>query len=321
MDRGIAEVTHRWDSSRRRRSPFVSVVIPTHDRDQLLRRALRSVLAQEYGGDVEVLVVFDGRPPDQSLRSDQPGRTVRVLSNDRTPGLAGSRNTGILAATGDLVGFCDDDDRWDPGKLTAQADELMRNPGGEFVTTAMTVECQGRRSVRLAGRDSVDHAALVRSRMAMLHSSSFLIVRRALLDDIGLVDETLPRSMAEDWDLLLRASRRRAIRHVDRPLVIVTWGDTSYFADRWQDRNDARLWLLEHHPDIAADARGSALTYGKLAFGCAALGQRGEAIRWAGRSIRARWREPRSYLAIAVASGVLPWRLVVRTLNRHGHGI
>ena len=37
----------------------------------------------------------------------------------------------------------------------------------------------------------------------MLHSSSFLVWREALVDEIGLVDESLPQSMAEDWELLL----------------------------------------------------------------------------------------------------------------------
>ncbi len=205
-------------------SPSVCVVIPTHNRPELVRRAVDSVLAQGYDGPIDVLVVFDRAQPDLALERNLADRTVRVMANDRTPGLAGSRNTGILAATSTLVAFCDDDDVWLPGKLLAQVDALEAETGAEFVTTAMTVDYRGERSVRRAGRDRVDHASLIRSRMAMLHSSSFLADRVALVDGIGLVDETLPRSMAEDWDLLLRASARRPIVHVDEPLVDVTWG-------------------------------------------------------------------------------------------------
>jgi glycosyltransferase involved in cell wall biosynthesis len=302
---------------------LVSVVIPTRDRPVLLRRAVESVLAQDVvrSGDVavEVVVVFDGTEPDHALPVEHP--TVRTMTNARTPGLAGSRNTGILAARGELVAFCDDDDEWEPAKLGAQLEALAADPTTEMVTTAMVVDFRGRLSVRRAGRDTVDHAALLRSRMAMLHSSSFLIRREALLDGIGLVDETLPRSMAEDWDLLLRAARRHPIRHVDEPLVRVTWGGSSYFADQWQDRNDARLWLLHHHPEMARDRRGAALTYGKLAFGCAALRRRGEGWRWIGRALRTDWREPRAYLAAAVLLRLVRWQAVVAVLNRRGHGI
>ena len=45
----------------------------------------------------------------------------------------------------------------------------------------------------------------------MVHSSTYLVWRGALLDGIGLVDETIPGSQNEDWDLALRAARRHPI--------------------------------------------------------------------------------------------------------------
>ena len=298
----------------------ISVLVPTHNRPELVRRALQSVLEQDYRGTLDVLVVFDGVEPDLSLEHTSAGRSVKVLANERTPGLAGSRNTGILAATSSLIAFCDDDDLWLPEKLTTQVAALEAVPGAEFVTTAMTVDFRGERSVRRAGRDTVDHAAFLRSRMAMLHSSSFLIEREALLNGIGLVDETLPRSMAEDWDLLIRAAARRPIVHVDEPLVDVTWGGTSYFAEQWEDRNAAHLWMLEHYPEIERDRVGASLLYGKLAFGNAALGHRRESVRWASRAVRVRPLEPRAWLALLVCSGV-SWQRISEALNRRGHGI
>ena len=298
----------------------ISVLVPTHNRPELVRRALRSVLEQDYRGTLEVLVIFDGVEPDLSLEETSPGRSVKVLVNERTPGLAGGRNTGILAATSSLIAFCDDDDVWLPEKLTTQMAALEAEPGAEFVTTAMTVDFRGERTVRRAGRDTVNHAAFVRSRMAMLHSSSFLIEREALLNGIGLVDETLPRSMAEDWDLLIRAAARRPVLHVDEPLVDVTWGATSYFAEQLDDRNAAHLWMLEHYPEIGRDRVGASLIYGKLAFGSAALGHRRESVRWAGRAFRVRPLEPRAWLALLVCSGV-SWQRISEALNRRGHGI
>src|SRR6476469_3177079 len=96
--------------------PSVGVVIPTRDRPEELRRALTAVLAQDYPGHIEVVIVFDGSERDDSLESSN----VRTLDNSRSPGLAGARNSGILSLDTDLVAFCDDDDEWLPGKLEAQ---------------------------------------------------------------------------------------------------------------------------------------------------------------------------------------------------------
>lgn len=301
--------------------PSVTVVVPTHNRPELVRRALASVVAQDYPGRLETLVVFDRAEPDLSLASDDPDRPIQVTVNNRTPGLAGARNTGILSAESDLVAFLDDDDHWERDKLSRQVRAFAAEPGAEFATTAMTIDYEDRSIPRTAGRSRVTHQMLLRSRLAMLHSSSFLADRQALINGIGLVDETIPKSMAEDWDLLLRAAQRRSIVHLDEPLIRVQWGPTSYFADQWQTRNDARLWMLEHHPDLGRDPKAAGLTFGKLAYGSAMLGRRREAVRWAGKAVRADWKQPRTVLALLVAARLLPGQWVVDQLNRRGRGI
>jgi len=301
--------------------PSVSVVLPTYQRPGPMREALASVLRQDYPGELEVLVVFDHTAPDPSLEQSGPRHRVRVLTNLRKQGLAGNRNTGILAATSDLVAFLDDDDTWLPGKLTRQVSALLAEPTAQFATTAMQVDYQGTLNERLAGTARVQHRDLLRSRMAMLHSSSFLVWRRALVDEIGLVDESLPKSMAEDWDLLLRASRQRPIVHVDEPLVRITWGSSSYFSGQWEVRNAAQHWLLENYPAITEDRLASGRAYGSLAFGYAAQGERRAAASWAGRAIRANWREPRSYLALLVSARIVRWQWLVRRLNARGRGL
>lgn len=301
-------------------SAAVGVVLATHNRPQLMRQALGSILGQDYAGAIHVVLVFDGTEPETELARGVGLRTVTVTTNNRHRGLAGARNTGVLALDTEWVAFCDDDDTWLPDKLSKQVQRLRESPDASFVTTAMAVIYDGRVTMRLAGKDSIRVQDLARSRMAMLHSSSFLFRRSVMVDGFGLVDETLPRSMAEDWDLLLRAARYHTIAHVDEPLVQVLWGQTSYFNAAWRDKNEAHAWMLEHHPEVAQDRVGAGLMFGKLAFGHAALGDRRQALAYARRSVRANWREPRALLAALVVLGV-PGRWVQGALNRRGHGI
>ena len=308
------------DSAAAQQWPSVTVVIPTHDRPALLRETLRSVAEQGYPGQLDTLVVFDRAEPDEGLSAEFPGLRVTAVRNNRSPGLAGSRNTGILSSQADLVAFCDDDDQWLPGKLEAQISALQREPAAELVSTSIVVRFQEKDSVRLAGTDRVELGHLLRSRMAMLHSSTLLFRREALIDGIGLIDEGIPGGMSEDWDILLRAARRRPIVHVDRPLVRVLWGSSSFFTQRWDLKLSSHEWMLSHHPGILEDRVGAGRVLGQMAFAEAAMGRRRAALRRAGTALRRNWREPRAFLAGLVATGVPP-AAVLSVLHRYGRGV
>jgi glycosyltransferase involved in cell wall biosynthesis len=297
--------------------PSVGVVLPTRNRPEQLRAALAAVLAQDYPGELRAIIVHDRSEPDQSLA----GAAVQVVRNSRTPGLAGARNTGVLALATELVAFCDDDDQWLPGKLRSQVEALAARPEAEFASCGIIVEYAGHSSPRLAGRDEVTHQDLLRSRMAMVHSSTFVARRAALIHDIGLIDEAIPGSHNEDWDLVLRVTRRHPIVYVDRPLARIAWGDGSHFSRQWETKAEALKWMLDHHPDIAGCRAGAAMVYGQLAFAYACLGRRSDAWRWMGKALRSNWHERRVPFALAVAAGLVPGETVLRKLHARGHGI
>lgn len=188
--------------------PSVTVVVPTRDRPQLLRASVKAIVDQEYPGAIEVIVVYDQSQPDMSLDRGDDRRRVRVITNTRSPGLAGARNTGILAATGNLVAFCDDDDEWLPGKLMAQVDALRSNPDAEFAGCGIRITYEDRQVDRTLDMRRVPLEALLRDRLAELHASTFLMRRDAVVNGFGLVNEEIPGSYAEDYEFLLRAARR-----------------------------------------------------------------------------------------------------------------
>ncbi len=303
-------------------SPSVSVVVPTRNRPELLARAVRSIVEQDHLGPIECIVVFDGEDQVAPAVAAGAGRSIRVMTNERTPGLAGTRNTGILAATGELVAFCDDDDEWVASKVRRQVEVLEATPDADVVVTGMAVVRDGRVVPRIPASRRIEHADLLRSRLQAVHPSSILVRRATLVDGpIGLVDEAIPGSYGEDYEWLLRASAVGPIAVVPEPLVRVHWHRSSYFADRWATIVEAIGYLLEKHPDLRTDRTGLARLYGRLAFASAAAGRRSDARRWARRTIALDPRERRAYLALAVSTGLVPADAVMRLANRTGRGI
>lgn len=106
---------------------LVSVIIPSFQQPQFLSRAIESALEQDYS-DVEVLVV-DDNSLDSSLAvavdAMQRDPRVRVLARRVNGGLGRARNSGLMAARGDLVTFLDSDDYLLPGSISKRVEVWM----------------------------------------------------------------------------------------------------------------------------------------------------------------------------------------------------
>jgi glycosyltransferase involved in cell wall biosynthesis len=295
-------------------------VIATHDRPQLLAQAVRAVRAQDHPGRVQCVVVFDQAEPDPALADDDPHRPVTVVANGRTPGLAGARNAGAQAASGELLAFCDDDDQWLPAKLRLQVARLAET-GADVVVSGIHVSYGDKTITRVPRAEDVTHAELLRRRVMEAHPSTVVVRRTAFLDKIGLVDEEIPGSYAEDYDWMLRAAEAGPIAVVPEPLVTVLWGRTSHFNRKWHTISDALQYLLRKHPGFADDPRGLARVQGQIAFAYAAAGERPAARSWALRTLRNSWRERRAYLALLVSLRLLSADRVLRLAHAAGRGI
>jgi glycosyltransferase involved in cell wall biosynthesis len=301
--------------------PPVSVVVPTRDRPHLLGRAVRNILDQRYPGHVECIVVFDQTEPDLPSIETPVGRSMRVATNERAPGLAGARNTGALLAESEFVAFCDDDDDWLPDKLRLQVAALRANPTRAVATCGLYVRYEDRTIRRLPPTPEITFRQLLRSRVMEVHPSTILVRRSELLRSIGLVDEAIPGSYAEDYEWLLRAARHTPVIAVSRPLVTIHWHRSSWFEKRWGTIADALTYLLEKHPDLTYERHGYARICGQIAFAHAASGGGPEVRKWTARAIAANWREPRSYLALAVWVGLIRADTLLRMAHTRGRGI
>ncbi|MCW2769457.1 MAG: glycosyl transferase [Aeromicrobium sp.] len=300
--------------------PAVTAVVPTHRRPELMARAVESILAQTYAGAIEVVVVFDACDPVlPSVRLDE-GRTLRAVVNHRVRGLAGARNTGILAAQHDFIAFLDDDDHWKPGKVEAQMAVFEAHPEVGLVGTAMEVD-DGRTTHERLVPAVVTHADLVRDRIAGLHSSSFVFRRDVLVDAVGMIDEDLPGSYGEDYDVLLTTARLAPIRLVNEPLVSVRWSGQSFFYGRWEQYADGLVYLLDKHPELRRDPAALARIGSQIGFALAAAGRHRESRSWLRRSLREERLNPRAWLGLLISYRLLSADVVARVANLAGKGI
>ena len=103
--------------------PFVSVVVPTHNRAPILREALEALWKQTYPVDrYEVIIIDDGSKDETPEVIDEVVRQApcRVVTQRTTGvGAAAARNLGTRLATGSIVAHTDDDCRVPPGWLEA----------------------------------------------------------------------------------------------------------------------------------------------------------------------------------------------------------
>jgi glycosyltransferase involved in cell wall biosynthesis len=311
---------HPGDPGLASRPPGVTTVIPTHRRPERMREAVSSVVQQSYAGDIEIIVVFDACDvslPDVDLPAS---RELRGVANDRVRGLAGARNSGILAAKHDFVAFLDDDDVWLPGKLEAQMPLFEHHPEAGLVGTAMRVDDGRSTHDRLAPGTVVTHGDLVHDRIAGLHSSSF-VFRRDVLDRVGMIDERLPGAHGEDYDVLLTVSRLAPVRLVNRPLIVVRWSGESYFYGHWGPYAEGHTYLLDKHPDLRADDYAYSRISSQIGFALAADGRGRPARTWLRRSLRLQPLNVRAWLGVLISYRLLSARLVARVANLVGKGI
>ena len=299
----------------------VTTIIATRNRPDLLRRALRSIGEQTDPGVSEVIVVFDQSEPDASLVEEFASLPVRVITNERAPGLAGARNTGILASTGNWIALCDDDDAWRPEKLAHQHEEIERRPELDFVVGSVTIAYGDRRINRRAGMASITFDDLLRDRIMEAHPSTYLVRRGAIDDYLGLVDEEIPGSYAEDYDWLLRAARVKPIGVAEKAVALIQWHKQSYFGNKFGMIDEALAYLLEKTPEFDRERRGKARILGQRAFAQAAMGRRREAFSTARQTLRLDWREPRAYMSLAVNTRLVGAERLVKMANSVGRGI
>jgi glycosyltransferase involved in cell wall biosynthesis len=214
-------------------NPAVAVITRTKDRAALLDRAVGSVLAQSMDR-LHLVIVNDGGDPAPvdavvAAHADRAGGRISVLHRAVSGGMESASNAGIGATRSDWIALLDDDDRWDPHFLerTMAAAEHVGAAGAVADATVVLerLVAGAPETVATFPFDPTPGAWMTRRPPTDLYRligwNQFppcaFVYRRAVIDEIGGYDESLP--VLGDWEFNLRFFARHPVVHVAEPLA------------------------------------------------------------------------------------------------------
>ena len=231
-------------------TPQVSVILPVHNRADVLPRAIGSVLEQELR-DFDLLVIDDGSTDNSAdvARSFDDDR-IRVLRLDRNRGGNVARNEGIRAAQAPLIAFLDSDDRYLPNKLAWVVSEFERRPDLDLLVDSF-IKVQPPRASKseVARRNPViEDRTLFRTALftrLLWKATPAITVKREAALEAGLFDESLRR--LQDFDFLIRVSEFANCAATDQVLWLKYWDANAISAQ--DNMIAANVELVRRHPE------------------------------------------------------------------------
>lgn len=230
---------------------LVSVILPTRNRPQWLRRALASVLAQRWR-PLEVLVVNDGGcDVSEVIAALDTERIVTSVRLHERRERSAARNAALALARGEYVAYLDDDDWWDEEHLDTLVRAIESSGAALVYSDARRIhEVSCGEGYVPVDMDQPFHHDFDHER---LHGGNYIPIccvlhRRDCLEVIGGFDETLDTH--EDWELWLRIAARWPLRRVPRLTAYYSWrtDGSSTSSARQSDFVRTTVAVYDRHP-------------------------------------------------------------------------
>ena len=227
------------------RKPLVSIITPSYNQGRFIRATIQSVLAQDYP-ELEY-IVMDGGSADEtrSVVKDYASRLTFVSEKDR--GQSHAINKGFRLARGSILFWLNSDDVILPGAVRSAVDEFARSPAtGAVYGQGYLMDKEGAVTSPFSATGPFNLWKLVYLSDYILQQT--LYVRRAVLDDIGYLDENLHYTM--DWDLLIRIGMRYPLSYIPRPMGCLREYPEAKSAAGGRPRICEMRKMLRHHTGL-----------------------------------------------------------------------
>ena len=193
--------------------PRVSIVTPSFNQGAFIEETIRSVLLQDYP-NLEYFIV-DGGSTDSTLqviKTYEPWIDYWVSERDR--GQTHALNKGFARATGDIVAWLNSDDTYEPHGIRTIVRHMLTTESVVAYGNCNLIDEIGVRT-GVVVPPPVNFESLLKfwSVDCSIPPQPAIFFRRNVLDDVGLLDETLRYVM--DYELWLRIARRYSFSYVN----------------------------------------------------------------------------------------------------------
>lgn len=221
----------------------IAIIIPTHNRQGMVLRAIDSVLNQSYK-DFELIVVDDGST-DQTktwIERERDSRLKYFLTTKK--GVAHARNFGVKQTHCDWICFLDSDDVWRKHKLSEQLC-FHDQHRGVLISQTDDMWIRNTRRVNKKKQHQIREGNLFQQSLKLcVICCSSVMMKRSLFLDLGGFNESLPT--CEDYDLWLKVTARYPVGFVPKILVTKFGGHSDQLSKSFEVMDRYRIRSLEN---------------------------------------------------------------------------
>jgi teichuronic acid biosynthesis glycosyltransferase TuaG len=195
---------------------MVSVIMPAYNVEQYIQQSIQTVINQTYK-NWELIIINDGSTDNTALIAEQYSTLdARIrLINQSNGKQASARNAGIEIVKGEYIAFLDSDDLWEPNKLEKQITYLTNYPEIDLVYTNGWVFDYDNLN-ELKPYFQMPLGICSSKKMYQLeYKHNYIpilsvLVKKSIVDRVGLQEERLQFAGCEDWDYWIRMARNGA---------------------------------------------------------------------------------------------------------------
>jgi len=194
----------------------ISVVIPTYNRVELLKRSIDSVINQTIK-PFEIIIVDDGSNDGTEVMVKKKYDSLKLIKQ-KNKGASAARNSGIKASSGEWICFLDSDDEWKNNKLEKQITFVANNSDYKFFHSNEIWIKNGKR-INQKKKHKKYGGDIFKKCLDMCRiSPSSVLIDKNIFEEIGFFNENLV--VCEDYELWLRICDKYKVFFIDEPLII-----------------------------------------------------------------------------------------------------
>jgi glycosyltransferase involved in cell wall biosynthesis len=222
-----------------------SIVIPTFNQGSLLKKCIKSILAQSYK-NYEIIVI-DNHSSDNTKKIISEFKKKIIYKKIRNKGvIAKSRNLGIKLAKGKWIAFLDSDDQWFSTKLE-KANRLIKEKDFEVFCNAEFFEKNNKVKLNIPGPFEKNFYKQMLIKGNRLSTSASIVNRNYIIKNKILFAEPKKFISCEDYFFFLELARKNANFYFhNEPLGKHLMHNKSVSADNVKHAK-AEIEVIKHH--------------------------------------------------------------------------